>query len=177
MDLRGRWPRVCVKLTVEQCLRLHVGALRDALAAGRPTGGSLAWPESDGTSAASVAFQVTPTGPGLAELRLEYGMGADPPVQEVIQVRATPQPFGGQRWHFLCPVVHEDGSVCGRRTWILFLAPAQRFFACSSCLDLTYQIRRQRRRRPDMTGHGEQLAETEGSGLTRSTQTDDWRTS
>lgn len=68
------------------------------------------------------------------------------PVEEVIQLQATPQPFGGQRWHFVCPLVQEDGLACNRPARVLYLAPGQRLFGCRACFDLSYLSRQQRRR-------------------------------
>lgn len=147
MDLRGRYPRACVKQVVERCLRLHAGSLRDALAVGGPVDGRLAWNASGGGAGASLEFAVSPLGDDRAELRLQYSLGAAKDaqaVEEAIIMVATPQPFGGRRWAFLCPL-ERDGRACGRRAWVLYLPPGQVYFGCRQCYDLSYMSRQQRR--------------------------------
>ena len=121
MDLRGRWPRACVKEIVENCLRLPVGALREALAAGGPVEGRLAWSGPGDRPGPSLQFAIEPLGDDQAQLRLRYALGAAEDaqsVEEAIALVATALPFGGRKWAFLCPV-DRGGRPCGRRAWTL----------------------------------------------------------
>jgi hypothetical protein len=126
---------------------LHVGSLRDALTVGGPVEGRLSWGDPGGGSGPSLQFAIEPQGDDRAELLLQYSLGAAQDaqsVEEAIIMVSSPQPFGGRRWTFLCPL-ERDGRACGRRAWTLYLPPGQQFFGCRHCFDLSYMSRQQRR--------------------------------
>ena len=47
---------------------------------------------------------------------------------------SMPQPFGGRRWWFVCPLVN-----CYRRCGKLYLPPGGRYYGCRQCYRLTYE--------------------------------------
>lgn len=69
MELKGRWLRAHAKTLAEECVRLPISVLRDALKAGNLVQGQLTWPGPDGAATASVTFVLAPQSDDLAELR------------------------------------------------------------------------------------------------------------
>jgi hypothetical protein len=167
VDLRGRYLRMGVKQVAERCLRLPTGSLRDALSAGGPVEGTLSWPAGGAVPGASMKFTVEPLGDDRCLLTLRYALGDSPDAQDVeeaITMVASPQPFGGRRWAFLCPL-EQEGYACGRTASVLYLPPGRRYFGCRHCHELTYASRLQRRdsaRTQDLPGSADQQ-EPDGS--------------
>ena len=89
----------------------------------------------------SISFRrVEVEDPGQRALRFLYRVGKGDAAREmdyvVHLVSALPH-FGGVRWYFLCPLVHE-GRPCLHRGEKLYLPPGGLYFGCRKCYDLTY---------------------------------------
>jgi hypothetical protein len=54
-----------------------------------------------------------------------------------VDLTATPLPWGGVKWWFLCPLI-VDGTHCGRRVAKLYHPPGGRYYGCRHCHKLTY---------------------------------------
>ncbi len=55
-----------------------------------------------------------------------------------IKITTTPCYFGGVRYWFVCPLIH-DGIACNRRVAILYLPSGASYFGCRHCYNLTYK--------------------------------------
>jgi len=89
----------------------------------------------------SISFRrVVVEDPGRRAFRFIYKAGKGDAAREmdyvVHLVSALPH-FGGVRWYFLCPLVHE-GRPCLHRGEKLYLPPGGLYFGCRKCYDLTY---------------------------------------
>ncbi len=58
---------------------------------------------------------------------------------QIVYLTATKCYFGGSRYWFKCP-------NCKKRIGVLYRKPANVYFLCRSCLDLTYALRKYHRR-------------------------------
>jgi len=61
-----------------------------------------------------------------------------------VELEASPCNFGGIRYWFVCPVLH-DGAPCGERVAKLYLPPNRKHFGCRHCYNLTYRSQKERR--------------------------------
>lgn len=130
----GRWIRHDRKMTVEECACLDVKALVDLASRSCLTRGVLSWRDNNDPRE-SVNFAVDPVGRDFAFLRLSFIHGNRRRLQGGICLECRPQPIGGSRWWFRCPLI-VDGSSCNRVVTKLYLRGCR--FACRHCHDLTY---------------------------------------
>ncbi|MEE8241714.1 MAG: hypothetical protein V3R16_10635 [Nitrospirales bacterium] len=135
------------KRTVEECLRLDIGALsRSGLLSSEP-GASGVLKQRDGPL---VEYQLVESSPEQLALRLIYcaggGSGGRGVVDfdYVIALEPTPCNFGGHRWWFGCPGLHTAAGHCGRRCGTLYFPPDSGVFACRTCHGLSYQSQTRR---------------------------------
>ena len=152
MDARGRWSRINIFRTVEDCLALRISALLRAglLVPGRSASGQLTSGNTvDGILAPVAELFIKPVkGAGLA-LQLHYQVefeGIACPVDQEIILVTTRQRLGGLRWWFHCLLVGPSGP-CRSRAGVLYLPPGEQFFGCRHCHTLTYTSRQQSRHR------------------------------
>lgn len=125
------------KEQVERCLTISADLLqREKKIRSKAKGsGYLSWSySSTGDSAGSALYEVSTLeqdGYEYGTLVLRYSTDGEPVVCRV-HLKASPLPWGGIRWGFVCP-------VCGSARRKLHLPPGGRFFACRLCYDLTYR--------------------------------------
>ena len=137
----GIWKTLDKKATVEDCLILSAGKLM-SLGRLKPNcstyNGSLAWTRTyTGEKIASIGID-TDCGDDSGTVRLYYTCkNAGESVDCRIKIVATPLPWGGPRWWFICPLT-VSGRYCGRRVGKLYLPNGARYFGCRRCYDLTY---------------------------------------
>ena len=90
-----------------------------------------------------VYFWINPHGSddGQPLLKLVYDCNdsLSPRVKLAVELTYTHPNYGGLRWWFMCPLVRDNGKVCGKRIAKLWLPPGQRCFGCSGCHELTYK--------------------------------------
>ena len=83
----------------------------------------------------TIAYEIE-TGETEGVLRLSYRY-KDEPVEYNIPLLTRPEPFGGCRWYFGCPIVgHEQRSPYKRATRLYRHGP---YFGCAFCLKLVYK--------------------------------------
>ena len=138
----GRWGLHTKRTTVEECLAIDAAKLaRDGLLERAPGMGSLRWTSTaTGEEVASVAYLRRAEGNGLALdlfFTRTFADGTKDSICDHVELLATQQPVGGERWWFACPV-ERGGSSCGRRMRKLYPPPGSRRFGCRGCHDLTY---------------------------------------
>ena len=77
---------------------------------------------------------------------LSYLDGNGCRIRQCMDMTSSPQPFGGLRWWFLCPLVGDNG-LCGRLAVKLYLPPGPDavWFGCRHCYGLSYRSRQRRR--------------------------------
>jgi hypothetical protein len=128
------------KTTVEDCLVLSAAKIqRDGfLRSCHRWWGSLTWRNTlTGEELSSIGFE-TDTGADRGWARLHYTRrGIDEPMDYRVTLTATPLPWGGMRWWFVCPLT-TGGRSCTRRVGKLHLPPGGRYFGCRHCYGLTY---------------------------------------
>lgn len=163
---RWRWNK---KSTVEDCLVLTVQGFApyvdlDPLAVGIAT-----WTRGEEKEkVASISYRrVEVEAPDRRAFRFIYSKGTGESAQrveyEVQLVRISPH-FGGVRWYFLCPLVH-NGTPCLHRGDKLYLPPGGLYFGCRKCYDLTYTSSQESHR---FDGLYKVLAANMGRGVTPS---------
>lgn len=131
-----RWGGHPPKLVVEACVVLEVGML-ERVGCFRSPSPTWGWARSaTGAPVLSVLVTWDPRGP-YRLLRLQYVVKGEP-VEETVLLTATPQPFGGVRWWFHCPLPVAENRPCLKRQRKLYLPPGGRYFGCRSCYDLAY---------------------------------------
>ena len=72
----------------------------------------------------------------IGAMRLTYTYDETEQLNYEIKLVSTPCHYGGFRWWFICPLIH-DGYPCQRRVGVLYLA--SKYAGCRICYDLTYQ--------------------------------------
>lgn len=95
------------------------------------------------------------------KIKLDYILNKEKDISYNISLTTTPQPKGGYRYWFLCPL-----KVCGRMSAKLYLPNGALYFGCRRCYNLTYESCNESHRfdsffRRMGVGHGETLKETE----------------
>ena len=138
----GRWHCEVTRQTVESCTVLDVNRIRRDGSLYQPSvgmnlSGSITWRNvTTGEQTAAVGYRME-SGGGRLIFRLLYTVdGQD--VDEPVEIDRRPQPFGGLRWWFRCPL-SVGGRFCGRRCGKLYLPPGGRYFGCRLCYNLTYR--------------------------------------
>jgi len=140
------------RLTVEQCLTLDIGSLKQALkCVDVPTNsgdicwsGTSVWSDPFGEMEAVLGYCVGRTASeGLLVLVDPEGISPFPasirlPGDYIIPITTTRPRIGGIRYWFQCPVEHGP-KPCGRRVKRLYLPPNEEIFGCRRCHDLTYR--------------------------------------
>jgi hypothetical protein len=133
-DGSGRWRE---KTPVEDCLSLSVEKLqRNGLfRAGVNAAGSIGWMNTTtGKEFSAIGYEVS-TLDTFAWLSVHYTLTrTGESVDYRVRLTASPLPWGGIRWSFLCP-----NTNCGRACRKLYLPSGARFFACRRCHRLTYR--------------------------------------
>ncbi len=124
------------KEPVEDCRVLSAGMLQrnKLLREGVFNIAAVTWTNSaTGENVSSIGCLVYTIG-ATRLIRLSYEITrSGEKVDYPIRLAATPLPWGGVRWAFLCP-----GWNCGRACRKLYLPPGGRYFACRLCYHLTY---------------------------------------
>ena len=129
------------KTTVEGCLTLSAAKLM-SLGRLKPNcstyNGLLTWTNGyTGEKIASVGID-TDAGYDSGTVRLYYTCkDVGESVDYRIKIVATPLPWGGPRWWFICPLV-VNGCHCGRRVGKLYVPSGGAYFGCRRCYGLTY---------------------------------------
>lgn len=128
--------------TVEGCLMLDMTTLlrEGLLQRAAKVSGSMTWPTRNGCGFISMGFVAT-LGAEDGELSLRYSAtdywtGEPRNLDYVIRLVATPQPFGGVRWWFKCPMT-------GRRVSKLHMPAGRLTFASRQAYRLGYASQRQ----------------------------------
>ncbi|CAO4148929.1 hypothetical protein [Methylorubrum extorquens] len=115
--------------------------LRDRyLRPGQDSGGSLVWTNTrTGKQVGSIGYQAS-LGDEAGRLRLSYtitdGSGEKHASDGWVELTTLPQPFGGRRWWFICPLT-------GRRVANLYLPPGALLFASRHAYRLGYRSQRE----------------------------------
>lgn len=123
---------------VENCLTLHINELlrQGAILPGYTCFGSVGWTNaSTGQQCASIRYEADlsdTTGPGV---RLQY-TAKGVPKDYVVRLEATPCPYGGVRWWWVCP-------MSGLRAAKLHLPPGATVFASRQAYGLAYRSQRE----------------------------------
>jgi len=132
----GREPNAVGRLTVEDCLSLSLGLLRErGLLSARAAAQRLAWQDEQGAEVASVNVLVHLDDGGESFVRLQYRVevnGTGHHVDQRVSLSKTLLSSGGSRAWYSCP-------ACDRRAGVLHLPPGEKFFACRSCHGLSYR--------------------------------------
>ena len=130
------------KTTVEGGLRLSLGKLiRDRLfRPGEAWGGSIVWVDTrTGKRVATIDYEAHMTDAERSWVRLRYAVtrwnGETHNADYRVALVTTPQPFGGQRWWFVCPKT-------GRRAGKLYLPSGAVTFASRHAYRLAYSSQR-----------------------------------
>jgi len=94
-------------------------------------------------------------------LNLDYTINKEKNISYPITITTTPQPKGGSRYWFVCPL-----RECGRVTAKLYLPNGASYFGCRKCYNLTYESSNESHKfdaffRRMGAGRGETLKETE----------------
>lgn len=94
-------------------------------------------------------------------LKLNYTINKEKDISYNISLTATPQPKGGLRYWFMCPL-----KGWGRMTGKLYLPNGALYFGCRKCYNLTYESCNESHRFDSLfrqmgAGSGETLKETE----------------
>lgn len=136
---RWRWNK---KSTVEDSHVFTVQALTPFLNIETNYQGTMTWTRGPEKSVvATVSFRrVEVEDPGQRAFRFLYRVGKGDAAREmdyVVHLVSAAPHFGGVRWYFLCPLVHE-GRPCLHRGEKLYLPPGGLYFGCRKCYDLTY---------------------------------------
>ncbi len=136
------------KTRVDECHRIDLADLRHDGALD-PANDSRMWISRTTVGPglpSKVVYAVTDAGSGRRLLLIGHATGAASrkSVTYPVELTATPCPFGGRRWWFVCPLV-VDGKACGRRCRVLYRPYSERFFGCRLCYQLTYRSRQQHR--------------------------------
>jgi hypothetical protein len=129
------------KRTVEGCLTLSAGKLM-TLGKLKPNfstfNGSLTWTNTHTSEALASIGIDTDAGDDSGTVRLHYTRkNAGESVDYSVRIVATPLPWGGVRWWFICPLVVNE-RPCGRRVGKLYLPGGGKYFGCRHCYNLTY---------------------------------------
>jgi len=126
----GRWNWHNPKRIVEDCTALAIGRLvRAGLLDHRA--GLIEWEDARSGKRQSLGYELEPSdAPARRYLYFNYSPQCET-VRQQITLDAKPQPFGGVRWHFFCPL------WCGRLVATLY-RPPRNFFGCRICHNLTY---------------------------------------
>lgn len=95
----------------------------------------------------SIGYWVREDYSGLPYLELSYTMTSRHSQESTdlnyrIDIITTPCYFGGIRYWFVCPLIH-DGRPCLRRVGKLYLPPYGKYFGCRHCYNLTYRCQKE----------------------------------
>jgi hypothetical protein len=91
-------------------------------------GGTITW-SRNGEPLADIGYTFW----GLT-FTLNYNRRGEPVPPYQVQLRPMPQPKGGLRYLFVCPL-----QGCGRQTFKLYLPNGADHFGCRHCYNLTYR--------------------------------------
>lgn len=138
----SRWVHHNKKRTVDSSIILPVSSLKPGIEAGVGYTAPIEVPVAGTFGKAALVYTIEASRIGLAA-RLTYTItdghnGARSDCDYIVTLESTPQPYGGSRWWFLCPV-SKYGQPCGRRAAKLYLPPGSRYFGCRTCHQLTYR--------------------------------------
>ena len=128
------------KRTVEECRELSIGTFRELFHANAAE--RLIWKKND---AVVMAANFTLTWDTTPLIGLTYFMPDNSLVEFFVELKATTQRLGGERWWFVCPLIVR-GVPCNRRVSTLFMPPGSKFFGCRHCLNLSYRSKQKTRR-------------------------------
>ena len=146
----GRWGYHRKATIVEVCRVLDLGKIARKGEFVPWYTGSVSWSRGEEV-VASIGYTVRPAGEGLI-LQLSYRWThageAEEDVELPIRLETTPLHFGGRRWWGNCPLV-VNGQACNRRVGKLYLPPADRYFGCRHCHQLTYRSVQEHDKRVD----------------------------
>ena len=132
----GRWAWHTKKITVEECFKLSIFALKPWL---RPDmAGTSRW-SRNGRETGSISWQMAER---LTAIRFIYTVtdrrtGEKTDLNYRVTLKTSPLPWGGVRYWFSCPLVI-NGLRCNRRVACLYLPPSGLYFGCRHCYNLTY---------------------------------------
>jgi hypothetical protein len=130
----GRWGWHTRKATVEDYPAIDIDALIRAGLFDHDTG-MIEWESTNPTNRArhSFTYQLessdVPTCRYLHLLQSNYRGETE---KQVVTLLSRPQPLGGVRWYFFCPM------WCSRRVRKLYLGGVGGWFGCRICRELTY---------------------------------------
>jgi len=129
------------KTAVEDGLILTARAFKPFMEMETGHVGTMTWTRGEEKEkVASISYRRVEDPAGGRAFRFIYTAGKGENAREmdyiVRMVQAAPH-FGGVRWYFLCPLVHE-GRPCLHRGEKLYLPPGGLYFGCRRCYDLTY---------------------------------------
>jgi hypothetical protein len=133
----GRWQWHARATTVEECRRIPITLLREALEHGPPYSGRIWWTLGDQPSG-DISYRLEERN-GRLVMRLLYRI-TDKETKDYdypVFLQTTHPHFGGLRYWFTCPL-SVDGVRCGRRVAILYSPPNAEYFGCRHCYRLTY---------------------------------------
>ena len=133
----NRWNDHTKKICVEDCLKLPIQPLIDRWKQGQ-TKGQVLW---KGKREAQIAYYIDPSSlPSTLTLRYKLiSKHSTQSIEEKIQLATTSSVNGGQRWWMLCPMLSENGEMCGKRIGKLYLPPKRSRFGCRKCWELSYK--------------------------------------
>jgi hypothetical protein len=146
----GRWGWHTRKRTVEECGVLDIDALIGAGLLNSHTG-LIEWTNPMSGEKNAITYQLKPTDvPTCLYLYILYKTNQEDPVRQPITLLSKPQPFGGVRWYFFCPMWYDR--------WVrrLYSRPGKRF-GCRSCHELTYASAQEHDSRCDVFRQNPQL--------------------
>jgi hypothetical protein len=130
-DGSGRWHEHQKAAVTADCLPLDTGTFRrDGIFRFAAASGTIAW-DRDCETVLSAMYSLERRSTGRV-LRLQYSLGSDSPVTEVVPITTTTPRFGGIRHWFRCP-------GCGHSVCKLFLPPGASEFRCRRCSRLSYR--------------------------------------
>lgn len=143
----------CKKMTVEECASVISAKFlqKGGFLTHQAYTSNIVW-SCCPTEASDVTFVLSqPRKEGLCMTlmytRINEFTGAKESITQEVQIVWTPCHFGGRRWWFLCPLVHQ-GMTCGRRVSILYLGRGKHF-GCRHCYNLTYRSCQEHDKRMD----------------------------
>lgn len=128
------------KQTVENCLDINIIWLKKHGYLAQSKSGGISWTNNWGNRR---SINISTFLGRFSFLQLSYSSnmgGVTESLKYEVQLLSTPCNYGGERFWFHCPLIH-NGNNCRHRVTTLYLPSNSKYFGCRHCHELTYESR------------------------------------